>query len=552
MHLMLSDIANMSNKLTERIENSILRLILKSYDIIMFINGRVCKLINNALSSVILWDHVRIGRYYMFFSITFGTIAAIISILIRAELQCPGIQVYNKIAKFIYKDCDSYDKAKHLYNSSMTAHGLIMIFYMLMPMLINGMGSLLIPQLVISNGLASREASLCSFFLLVLSATLAVLSLFTKGTPTDYGAATGWTLYPPLSNSNFHTGKSVDLIIAAIIFACISSVISASNFISTIIAKKDSRIRLIKMSLIVWGQLISSFLLILTMPVLVSAVIMLFLDRRFNAVFYEPKAGSDPTMFQHLFWFFGHPEVYALILPAFGIISEIISKFSGKPVFGKSSMILSMISIALVGIVVWAHHMYTVGLSFKSIKYFVVSTMAVAIPTGIKVFSWLGTMWRGNIRLKSPMIWALGFVILFVAGGLTGIQLANAALSKALHDTYYVVAHFHYVLSIASIFAAMAGWYYWFHRIFKRRYSEKLCILHAIITFIASNITFLPQHFLGLAGMPRRCVDYIKDYSGWNKVSSYGAYLGIVSILLFFYIIIDSKIRGVACIKSPW
>ncbi|PIM95831.1 cbb3-type cytochrome c oxidase subunit I [Candidatus Hodgkinia cicadicola] len=540
------------NKLTDYIEDNIFRMILNIYDIVVFVNDWLRKYTTNVINSLMLWDHVRMGRYYIFFSVIFGTIAMIISILMRTELKHPGIQVYNKIARLIYKDGDIDDRAKHLYNSSMTAHGLIMIFYMLMPMLINGMGSLLIPELVMSNGLASKAASLCSFFILVLSGLIAVASMLTKGTLNDYGSATGWTLYPPLSNANYHAGKSVDLVIFAIILACISSVITSSNFISTIITKKDRRVRLVKMSLIAWALLISSLLLIIIMPVLISAVTMLFLDRRYNTVFYEAQAGSDPTMFQHLFWFFGHPEVYALILPAFGIVSEIISKFSGKPIFGRSGMILSMMSIALIGMVVWAHHMYTVGFTFKSIKYFVISTMAVAVPTGIKVFSWLGTMWGGNIRLKSPMIWALGFVILFVAGGLTGIQLANAALSKALHDTYYVVAHFHYVLSVASTFAAMAGWYYWFYKIFKRTYSEKLCILHAVITFIASNITFLPQHFLGLAGMPRRSIDYIEAYSGWNKVSTYGAYFGVIGILLFFYIIIDSKIRGKTCIKSPW
>ncbi len=540
------------NKLTWNIEDGIFRMILNIHDVTVFVSEQIRNLITNVINSVMLWDHVRMGRYYMCFSIIFGTIAVIISILMRAELNYPGIQVYNKITKLIYRDGDITDKAKHLYNSSMTAHGLIMIFYMLMPMLINGMGSLLIPKLVMSDDLASKGANLCSFFILMLSGLIVIISLFTKGTLKDYGAATGWTLYPPLSNANYHAGRSVDLIIFAIILACVSSVITSSNFISTIITKKDKRVRLVKMSLIAWALLISSLLLIITMPVLVSAVTMLFLDRRYNTVFYESQAGSDPTMFQHLFWFFGHPEVYALILPAFGIVSEVISKFSCKPIFGRSGVILSMMSIALIGMGVWAHHMYTVGLTFKSIKYFIISSMAVAVPAGVKVFSWLGTMWGGNIRLKSPMIWALGFVILFVAGGLTGIQLANATLSKALHDTYYVVAHFHYILSVASIFAIMTGWYYWFYKIFERTYNEKLSILHAIITFIASNITFLPQHFLGLAGMPRRSIDYIEAYSGWNKMSSFGAYFGVVSILLFFYIIIESKVRGKTCIKNPW
>ncbi|MFP3039907.1 MAG: cbb3-type cytochrome c oxidase subunit I, partial [Candidatus Hodgkinia cicadicola] len=518
------------------------------YKFIILTKRKIAFLINNINN----WNHEKIGKCYIIFSIISGLIGMVLSIVIRMELYNPGIQVYTKISKYLCRSTDFVDKAKHLYNTSMTAHGLIMIFYMLMPMLINGFGNLLIPSLIGVKDLEYPRIGAYSFLILVISFILTFVSLITKGTTNDHGMATGWTLYPPLSNINYHPGISVDIAIIAIILACVSSVINAANIITTIVAKRDNKVKISDMSLFVWAELISAILLIITMPVLISAVTMLLFDRRLGTIFYDPTVGSDPVLFQHLFWFFGHPEVYVLILPAFGIISEIISKFSNKPVFGKLGMIIAMISIAIVGIAVWAHHMYTVGLSFKSIKYFVIATTAVAVPTGVKVFSWLCTMWEGNIYMKSPMIWALGFVILFVTGGITGIQLANASLNKALHNTYYVVAHFHYVLSMAAIFAAMAGWYYWFHKIFGRSYNERLSILHAIITFLASNIIFLPQHFLGLAGMPRRCIDYTIAYSGWNKISSYGACLGMVSVALFFYILIESKYKNRICPRDPW
>ncbi len=542
----------MWNKIWNKIEYIIISNIFKSWDFINIVIEESIKESSNFINKIINWNYKSIGKANIWFAIISGIIGAIISIFIRAELHHPGIQVFDKIAKIIYKKGDLVDKAKHLYNTSMTAHGIIMIFYMLMPMLINGFGNLLIPELVGSKKLAVPTAGVISFLILILSFAFALMSLIVKGHVNDYGAATGWTLYPPLSNSNYHNGKSVNFIIIAMLLACVSSMITAINFIATIICKRTEKLGMIELSLLVWAELISAILIVIIMPVLISALIMLLTDRMIKTVFYEPKAGSDPTLFQHLFWFFGHPEVYVLILPAFGIISEIISKFSKKPVFGKIGMIIAMVIIAIIGIVVWAHHMYTVGLSFKSLKYFVIATMAVAVPTGIKVFSWLCTMWRGKISLKSPMIWALGFIMLFVAGGVTGIQLANASLSRILHDTYYVVAHFHYVLSIAALFASMSAWYYWFAKIFGRTYNEKLCILHAIITFIATNITFLPQHFLGLAGMPRRCIDYIKPYHGWNQISSYGSYLGIASIVLFFYIIVESKYKNRLCPRDPW
>ncbi|XXN13663.1 MAG: cbb3-type cytochrome c oxidase subunit I [Candidatus Hodgkinia cicadicola] len=501
--------------------------------------------------SYINCDHNTIGRAYILFSVVSGVIGTLMSTVMRLELHKPQIQIYNKISKLIYKTGDFDDQAKHLYNVTLTAHGLIMIFYMLMPMLINGFGNLNIPEQLNIKSMAFPKMGVTSLALLILSLVYAMLSLLTKGTPTEYGTATGWTLYPPLSNRKYHTGKSVDHVIKAIYSACISSLLNAINFISTIISQTKPR-ALTRLPLFAWSILISSLLLVLALPVLISAITMLYTDRTLNTVFFEPKAGGDPALFQHLFWFFGHPEVYILILPAFGIISEIISKFTKKPVFGQTGMVFAMGIIGLIGLTVWAHHMYTTGLSYSAQKYFVIATMAVAVPTGIKVFSWLSTLWRGNVSLKPPMLWALGFIALFVTGGITGVQLANASLSNVLHDTYYVVAHFHYMLSIAAVFGALAAWYYWFHKIFERGYKASLCITHLIVTFISANVTFLPQYFLGLAGMPRRCVDYPEGFAGWNKVSSCGVYLNAISVIMFFYTILDSIIYNRRSPKAPW
>ncbi|AHL30931.1 MAG: Cytochrome c oxidase subunit 1 [Candidatus Hodgkinia cicadicola] len=501
--------------------------------------------------SYINCDHNVLGRAYILFSVVSGVIGVLMSTVMRLELYEPQIQIYNKISKLIYKFGDFGDQAKHLYNVTLTAHGLIMVFYMLMPMLINGFGNLNIPEQLGIKSMAFPKMGVTSLALLILSLVYAMLSLLAKGTPTEYGAATGWTLYPPLSNWTYHAGKSVNYVINAVCLACISSLLSAINFITTIITQTKPR-TLTRIPLFAWSILISSILLVLTLPVLMSAITMLYADRVLNTVFYEPKAGGDPALFQHLFWFFGHPEVYVLILPAFGVISEVISKFAKKPVFGQTGMVFAMAIIGLIGLVVWAHHMYTTGLSYWAQKYFVMATMAVAIPTGIKVFSWLSTLWRGSVSLKPPMLWALGFIALFVTGGITGVQLANASLSNVLHDTYYVVAHFHYMLSIAAVFGVLAAWYYWFHKIFKRGYKASLCIAHLVITFVGANITFLPQYFLGLAGMPRRCVDYPEGFAGWNKVSSCGVCLNAVSVIAFFYTILDSVIYNRCSPRAPW
>ncbi|MFP3039044.1 MAG: cbb3-type cytochrome c oxidase subunit I [Candidatus Hodgkinia cicadicola] len=505
--------------------------------------------ISNVLGKLINWNHEQLGKAYIAVAISAGLVGIALSLLVRAELRSPGIGVF----PFFFKtDLAQTDKAKHLYNAVITIHGLIMIFYMLMPMLINGLGNLTLPRMLKIKTLAFPKVGIISFWTFLTSLVVALLSFVSWGTNADRGVATGWTMYPPLSGKIYHNGLAVDLAIISIGLMCASSVLTSINFVVTILCSRETKLKLTKLPLLVWGLLLSSILLLITMPVLVVSLAMLLSDRNFGTVFYNPNGGGDPTLFQHLFWFFGHPEVYALILPVFGIVSEIVSRFSHKPIFGKIGMILSMVAIAAIGITVWAHHMYTVGMSFSSLKYFVIATTAVAIPTGIKVFSWLSTVWRGNIELSPPMVWAITFIVLFITGGVTGIQLANASLSNVLHDTYYVVAHFHYVLALAATFGALAAWYYWFPKILRISYNEVHSISHALTTFVVTNLTFLPQHFLGLAGMPRRCVDYPIAFKNWNRISSAASVGILASIILFFYINLQALSDNNKCPRDPW
>ncbi|HTJ88745.1 MAG TPA: cytochrome c oxidase subunit I [Acidocella sp.] len=462
-------------------------------------------------------NHKDIGTLYITMAVIGACVGGVLSMIMRSQLMYP----HNTIVT-----------SGEEWNAIVTAHGLIMIFWFVMPALIGGFGNWFVPMMIGAPDMAFPRLNNMSFWFLAMGFIFVMLGLL-----VGHGAGAGWTLYPPLINMHYSPGVATDFSLFSLHLAGISSLLGAINFIATILNMRAPGMSLHKMPLFCWAILVTAFLLLLAIPVLAGAVTMLIMDRNFGTSFFEPSGGGDPVLFQHLFWFFGHPEVYIMILPGFGIISHVVSTFSKKPIFGYLGMAYAMVVIGFVGFVVWAHHMFVSGISTDSRIYFEVATLVIAVPTGIKVFSWIATMWGGAIEFKTPMLWAMGFIFLFVIGGATGVVLANAGIDQILHNDYFLIAHFHYVLSMGAAFAIFAGFYYWIGKMSGHQYPEFWGKVHFWTFFIGVNLTFFPQHFLGLAGMPRRYPDYADAFAGWNFVSSVGAIISGLSTLVFFYIL---------------
>jgi cytochrome c oxidase subunit 1 len=473
-------------------------------------------------------NHKDIGTMYLWFSFTMFMVGGIMALIIRAELFQPGLQIVKP----------------EFFNSMTTYHGLIMVFGAIMPAFV-GFANWLIPMQIGAPDMAFPRLNNWSFWLLPPAATLLILAQFAPGG----GAGVGWTLYPPLT---IQQGVAMDFTIFAVHILGMSSILGSINIITTLLNMRAPGMTLMKMPLFCWTWLITAYLLIAVMPVLAGAVTMLLTDRHLDTHFFNAAGGGDPVLFQHIFWFFGHPEVYIIAIPAFGVISQIIPAFSRKPLFGYSSMVYATASIAILSFLVWAHHMYTVGMPVQAQLYFMFATMLIAVPTGVKVFNWVATMWKGSLSFETPMLFAVGFLFLFTLGGFTGLVLGITPVDVQLHDTYYVVAHFHYVMVAGALFSAFGGIYFWLPKWTGKMYDETLGKWHFWLSFIFFNLTFFVQHFLGLAGMPRRIPDYALQFADFNAISSVGAFGFGLSQLLFLYIVVKTIRSGEKAAQKQW
>jgi len=488
-------------------------------------------------------NHKDIGILYLFTAALVGLISVGFTVYMRLELMEPGVQyMCTEGARLIADASQPCTPNGHLWNVMITYHGVLMMFFVVIPALFGGFGNYFLPLHIGAPDMAFPRLNNLSYWLYVAGVSLGVASLFAPGGDDQLGSGVGWVLYPPLSTNE--AGYSMDLAIFAVHVSGASSILGAINMITTFLNMRAPGMTLHKVPLFAWSVFVTAWMILLSLPVLAGAITMLLTDRNFGTTFFQPSGGGDPILYQHILWFFGHPEVYIIILPGFGIISHVIATFAKKPIFGYLPMVYAMVAIGVLGFLVWAHHMYTVGMSLTQQSYFMMATMVIAVPTGVKVFSWIATMWGGSIEFKAPMLWAFGFLFLFTVGGVTGVVVSQAPVDRVYHDTYYVVAHFHYVMSLGAVFAIFAGVYYWVGKMSGRQYPEWAGKLHFWMMFIGSNLTFFPQHFLGRQGMPRRYIDYPEAFAYWNKISSFGAFLSFASFLFFIGIMAYTLFAG--------